>query len=304
MAKVRLGPDGVHIFDRNTGTNILLDEVTPIRSKWTQSPRQVSIALINSCDLECTHCYAPKLPARLNTELVKQWLVELDKVGCFGIGFGGGEPTLHPDILELCHFGMTETNLAITMTTHGHRLSGSVIETLKESVSFLRISMDGKYNTYEKIRGRSFSSLLRTLELINGMIPFGVNYVVNESTIAELPIAIKLAEKYQASEFLLLPEVAFGRGKAVEKRTLKQLSDWLKTYSGDVQLSISSSHAELAHTQAPLPNEIEELAYAHIDANGILKRCSFDTFGEVIGREGVMHAFGKLIQGKSYEIME
>jgi MoaA/NifB/PqqE/SkfB family radical SAM enzyme len=69
-------------------------------------------------------------------------MLELDEVGCLGIGFGGGEPTLHPNIEELCHFGKTETNLAITMTSHGHRLSEPLIENLKESVNFLRISMD------------------------------------------------------------------------------------------------------------------------------------------------------------------
>lgn len=298
MAKIRLGPDGVHLFDRNSGTNILLDEVIPPRNHWTKSPRQVSIALTNSCDLECTHCYAPKQPARLNLELIKEWMLELDKVGCLGIGFGGGEPTLYPHIEELCRFGTTETNLAITMTTHGHRLDNSLIDSLKESLNFLRISMDGVYNTYEKIRGQPFSSLLETLGSISKEIPFGINYVVNDATITELPIAIKLAEQYQASELLLLPEVAHGRGEAVEQNTLKQLSDWIKAYSGDIQLSISSAHRELAHGQAPLPNETEYMAYAHIDANGILKHCSFDTVGEVIDGQGVMHAFGRLIQGE------
>jgi hypothetical protein len=119
-----------------------------------------------------------------------------------------------------------------------------------------------------------------------------------------LSVAINIAEKYQASEFLLLPEVAHGRGKAIEQRTLERLSHWLKKYRGDIQLSISSAHGELAHTLSPLTNEIEELAYVHIDANGILKLSSFDTVGEMIDGKGVMHAFGRLIQGKIHENME
>jgi len=168
MQKIRLGPDGIHMFDRDSGANVLLEEVIPPRDRWTSSPRQVSIALTNACDLECTHCYAPKKPARLSFESVKQWMIELDAAGCFGIGFGGGEPTLYPEIEELCHFGSTNTNLAITMTSHGHRLNEHTVDAFKSSVNFLRISMDGVHDTYEKIRGRSFPSLLEKLDLIKG----------------------------------------------------------------------------------------------------------------------------------------
>lgn len=299
MSKIRLGPDGIHIFDRDSGTNLLLEEAIPPKYRWTSSPRQVSIALTNACDLECTHCYASKKPARLDFESVKQWMLELDSIGCFGVGFGGGEPLLYPKIEELCHFGSTNTNLAITMTSHGHRLSDPLVDALKSSVNFLRISMDGVYDTYEKIRGRPYASLLERLDLISGQIPYGINYVVNEATIVDLPRAVAIAEKYQASEFLLLPEEAYGRGNAIKQRTLKQLSDWISSYRGDLQLSISSAHHELAQSQSPLPNEAEEIAFAHIDANGVLKRCSFDKNGQIIDDKGVMYAFNNLISQRT-----
>ncbi|WP_444926941.1 radical SAM protein [Microbulbifer sp. TRSA002] len=296
MSKVRLGPDGAHIFDRDSGTNILLNEIIPPRDRWTFSPRQVSIALTNACDLECTHCYASKMPARLNFESVKQWMLELDSAGCFGVGFGGGEPMLYPKILELCQFGNSHTNLAITMTSHGHRLSVQMVEDLKSSVNFLRISMDGVHHTYEKIRGRSFLSLLEKLSLIKGEIPFGINYVVNEATISDLTRAAEIAEEFQAKELLLLPEVEYGRGNVATQQTLTKLSEWVDSYRGSLQLSISSAHSELARSQSPLPAEAEEIAFAHIDANGILKRCSFDSDGQIISDRGVMHAFNKLIE--------
>ncbi|MGK0173909.1 MAG: MoaA/NifB/PqqE/SkfB family radical SAM enzyme [Ulvibacter sp.] len=296
MSKVRFGPDGIHIFDRESGTNVLLNEVIPPENRWASSPRQVSIALTNACDLECTHCYASKMSARLDFEAVKQWMLELDSSGCFSVGFGGGEPTLYPKIQELCRFGHTNTNLAITMTTHGHRLNGQLIETLKSSVNFLRVSMDGVYETYEKIRRRSFSSLLEKLSLIKGEVPFGINYVVNEVTIADLTAAAKIAEEYQAAELLLLPEVAYGRGKTVMQQTLTQLSNWVDSYRGNLQLSISSEHSGLVKSQPPLPRETEEIAFAHIDASGVIKRCSFDISGQVIDDKGVLHAYSKLIK--------
>lgn len=296
MPKIRLGPDGVHIFNRESGVNVLLDDFIPPEETWTSSPRQVSIALTNACDLDCLHCYAPKRTARLKLAAVKQWMLELDEAGCFGIGFGGGEPTLYPNFLDICHFGKNETNLAVTMTTHGHGLTAPFVSSLEETVNFLRVSMDGVYETYEKLRGRSFLSLLERLDLLGGRIPFGVNYVVNEHTFSDLPKAVKIAERYQAAEFLILPEEGYGKGVAVRRQILSQLSDWILSYSGRVQLSISSKYQQLARLDPILPNEKEEISFAHISASGVLKRNSFEKQGQIIDGDGVMSAFDKLIK--------
>ncbi|MDP1255127.1 hypothetical protein Q6306_26160, partial [Klebsiella pneumoniae] len=45
VMKSRIGPNGVHFFDRNTGLNVLLDEFCPHQTVWSKSPRQVSVAL-------------------------------------------------------------------------------------------------------------------------------------------------------------------------------------------------------------------------------------------------------------------
>ncbi|EOX1770955.1 radical SAM protein, partial [Vibrio cholerae] len=152
--KVRKGPDGLHLFSRQSGINILLDSEIPPLNEWTNSPRQVSIALTNACNLRCSHCYAPKQKAILDKDKVIDWMLQLDDMGTLGIGFGGGEPTLHPNLIELCRFGLEKTNLAISLTTHGQTLTAKLVEDLKASVNFMRVSMDGTYNTYEAIRKR------------------------------------------------------------------------------------------------------------------------------------------------------
>ncbi|WP_199284170.1 radical SAM protein [Halomonas sp. A40-4] len=162
--KTRIGPDGVHLFDRFSGLNVLLDEWRPEEAVWSMSPRQVSIALTNVCDLHCEYCYAPKHKASLHTDQLLGWLKELDTEGCLGIGFGGGEPTLHPDFADICQRAAGETQLAVTFTTHGHRLTPQLVERLKGSIHFARISVDGVGRTYEEQRGKPFASLLRGME--------------------------------------------------------------------------------------------------------------------------------------------
>ena len=88
--KIRLSRRGVQWFDRVSGLNILLDEVSIPPERWSRAPRYVSIALTNACELRCAFCYAPKTPARLDASVVSGWIDELDLAGCLRVGFGGG----------------------------------------------------------------------------------------------------------------------------------------------------------------------------------------------------------------------
>src|SRR5689334_18091084 len=118
--KLHKGHLGSHLFDRASGLNILLDEATVGEDQWSVAPKYVSIALTNACELSCGYCYAPKTSARLAYDSIVNWAKELDSQGCFGVGFGGGEPTLYPQFVDLCREIHDCTELAVTFTTHGH----------------------------------------------------------------------------------------------------------------------------------------------------------------------------------------
>ena len=220
----------------------------------------------NACDLDCMHCYASKTKARLESQLVKRWMSELDEQDCFGVGFGGGEPTLHPDLVDICNYGQSETGLAITVTTHGHHLSDELLSQLAGSVNFIRVSMDGVDSTYESIRNRPFEHLLVILKKLGCFVPFGINYVVNHRTIDDIDKAVLFAEDLGAKDFLLLPEEAFGRGTRIDSESLERLKKWVASYNGNLRLSVSSSYEAEFPSALPLEKEPVEMAFSHIDA--------------------------------------
>lgn len=292
--KFRIGPNGVHLFDRLSGLNVLLDELRPKEAAWSTSPRQVSIALTNVCDLHCGYCYAPKHKASLRTGLVLGWLKDLDTEGCLGVGFGGGEPTLHPDFVDICKRVAGETQLAVTFTTHGHRLTSQLVERLKGSIHFARISVDGVGRTYEEQRGKQFASLLRGIESIATLSPFGINVVVNERTVAELDAISELAQKVGASELLLLPQQASTVVASIDEVVGRALQDWVCNYRGKVRLAVSEAGAAGLPTCDPLPGERGLQAYAHIDASGMLRASSYSPVSAKIGDAGVLSALKRL----------
>ncbi|WP_145620451.1 radical SAM protein [Nitrospirillum bahiense] len=292
--KLRISPNGVHLFDRLSGLNMLLDELHPESKAWSTSPRQISIALTNVCDLHCGYCYAPKRKASLRTEQVLSWLKELDAEGCIGIGFGGGEPTLHPDFVNICKRAAGETELAVTFTTHGHRLTPQLVERLKGSIHFARISVDGVGRTYEEQRGKQFSSLLQGIESIANLSPFGINVVVNERTVAELDAISDLAQMGGASELLLLPQQATSAVESIDETVGQALRDWVSNYRGKVRLAVSEAGASELPTCDPFPEERGLRAYAHIDASGVLRASSYSPAGAKIGDAGVLSALERL----------
>jgi sulfatase maturation enzyme AslB (radical SAM superfamily) len=301
--KIRVGPEGIHLFNRRTGINILLDEIKLPSKFWATAPRQVSVALTNLCDLNCPHCYAPKNTLTIKLDRLVKWLVDLDMNGCIGVGFGGGEPTLYPQLVELCSFVSKETNLAVTITTHAHRLSDKLLSDLKNNVNFIRVSMDGIGHTYEAIRHCSFDKLLERLMAIRNVVRFGINYVVNSRTIGDLSQAIQLASSLGASEFLLLPEELVGMGTGIDSESLKTLRKWVSQYRSNVPLEISEGHAEGFPICNLFEAETDLAAFAHIDAAGILKRTSYDISGIPIYEKGVMEALNKL-KVMNKEVME
>lgn len=292
--KYRIGPNGVHLFDRMSGLNILLEEVPVEEAIWSIAPRQVSIALTNICDLHCAYCYAPKQKASLHATQVLDWLKELDTEGCLGVGFGGGEPTLHPDFVDICKRVAGETQLAVTFTTHGHRLTPQLVERLKGSIHFARISVDGVGSTYEEQRGKQFASLLRGMDTLATLSLFGINVVVNERTVTELDAISELAQKVGASELLLLPQQATTTVASIDGVIGRALQNWVFNYRGKVRLAVSEAGASGLPTCDPLPYERGLHSYAHIDASGLLRPSSYSPIGEKIGSEGVLSALDQL----------
>lgn len=292
--KLRGSPAGLHLFNQVTGLNVLLDEVSVPNCLYSRAPRQVSVALTNRCDLACAYCYAPKSRARLQLDVVKRWLTELDSNGTLGVGFGGGEPTLYPGFDKLCQYLARETQLAVSFTTHGHHIDRVLAERLYGSINFVRVSMDGVGVTYEAMRRRPFGELLTRLENVRWLSPFGINVVINERTLPELDEVAIVAADVGACELLLLPQVHLSGVVALPSATLLGLRRWVDSYSGPLSLCMSQLSAEGFPTHDPLAREDGLLAYAHIDAQGVLKPTSYSDSGVHLSDGNVLQALDQL----------
>ena len=281
--KVRLCEAGVHLFDRVSGLNVLLDEVEVPAGQFSRAPRYLSVALTNACELRCAFCYAPKYAAALDMDRVAAWAVELDGAGCLGIGFGGGEPTAYRWFAQLCAQIAESTSMAVTFTTHGHRLTPALADALRGSVHFARLSVDGVGATYERLRGRPFAAVSSAAALLRSVAPIGINVVVNADTIGELDDLAEFAADVGASELLLLPEQPTATRPGVSDADAERLARWIETARTQVRLAISRSGLEASvPTVEVIPGERPLDAHMHVDATGVLRPHAYASTGTPI----------------------
>jgi MoaA/NifB/PqqE/SkfB family radical SAM enzyme len=270
--KVRFSEAGVHLFERKSGLNVLFDEVDVPPAQFSEGPRYLSVALTNACELRCAYCYAPKLVAALDIERVLTWAIELDRAGCLGIGFGGGEPTAYPGFGRLCAEITRSTSMAVTFTTHGHRLTPRLADALRGAVHFVRLSVDGVGATYERLRGRPFSRVRDAAAMLSSVAPFGINAVVNAETVGELDELADFAVNVGASELLLLPEQPTATTPGIAAADKERLIDWVRAARPSVRLAISRCGIDsLVPAAEPIPGEHPLDAHLHVDATGVLR---------------------------------
>ncbi|OQR64819.1 hypothetical protein B6E66_07640 [Streptomyces maremycinicus] len=296
--KIRLSAAGVHLFDRDSGMNVLLDEVPVPVEQFSRAPRYLSIALTNACELRCAYCYAPKHAAALDRERVVAWAAELDAAGCLGVGFGGGEPTAYRRFAQLCSDIAQSTSMAVTFTTHGHRLTPELVESLRGAVHFVRLSVDGVAATYERLRGRPFAAVVQAAGLLGSLAPFGINAVINADTVGELDDLAEFADEVGASELLLLPEQPTAVTPGISDADAQRLVEWTAAARNGVQLAISRTGLEATlPTADAVPGERPLDAHMHVDATGVLRPHAYAPTGLSVG-DSIMEAVQALREAR------
>ena len=227
MVKRRYTMQGVHLFDRESGINVLLEETKCPRSRLSIAPANVSIALWNRCNRNCIHCFAPKNEAELGFEEICRWLDELDANDCLGVGFGGGEPLLYPRIADLCRYVHDNTRMACTLTSNGDLIDDSSLEWLCGRVNFVRISTNGVDIDFGKI-----TKLTSRLQV-------GINYLLNENTFQSLPQKIDECKNVGIREMLLLPQIKTARCRGVDDEFISRVDAWLLERKTNLRITMS-----------------------------------------------------------------
>jgi len=157
--------------------------------------RFLEIEITGRCYYRCQHCYGsfPK-QGELPKNKVMQLIDEAhDYFDC--IIFSGGEPFLHPDLIELTQYAK---DFVVFITTAGYSISNEQIEGLNSNV-VLVFGLDGIGEVHDRYRGRAgaYQDLLQSLELTR-KLPKEIIITLWKGVLPQIEEIIELAEKYNA----------------------------------------------------------------------------------------------------------
>jgi Fe-coproporphyrin III synthase len=179
------------------------------------------------CNLKCVHCYARSEDICYDNELNRdQALAMMDDLADFGVPvllFSGGEPLVHPRLVEYAQYAVSKGMRAV-ISTNGTLITKEKAQILKDiGLSYVGISLDGLEPTHDLFRGvpGSFKRAMAAIEHCQAAgIKVGLRFTINKRNVQDIPGIFDLLEEKNIPRACFYHLVYSGRGSEIAKEDL------------------------------------------------------------------------------------
>ena len=118
--------------------------IQPLVRIFDRKPWAAHLYVTEQCNLDCHYCneYDNSIPHPAKADL-KRWMNKIRELGVARLGFQGGEPLKHPDIVELVRHAKALGFYKLSLATNGFLLTRDLLRDLEEAgLDTLHISVD------------------------------------------------------------------------------------------------------------------------------------------------------------------
>jgi len=201
-----------------------LPSISPLlyegRSKYLSLDKinELWFHITNRCNLSCSHCLfscSPKDKIELDAGKIVKIAKEAHSLGCNIFVLTGGEPFVHPEIDTIIDSILEFNDAHLCILTNGMNLVKALRPQWINSERFhLQISVDGKEDRHDKIRGKgTFAHLIKNLKwLKEKSLPFTISMCVTKENAGDMPYMIELASDVGAMNVHFMWYFIRGRG--------------------------------------------------------------------------------------------
>jgi len=188
------------------------------------APEALHLSLTDRCDQRCAGCFFShqdqKMPSRLMDEAVFQRvLAEAVEHRVFQIALGGGEPLLHPRLVEMVR-AIRQAGILPSLTSNGNPLTEKLAQDLKQAgLGQFQISLNGLREAIHRQTRPNHARALAAIQVCRQTgLRWGLNVLVTRQNLTELEPLFKFAQTQGAwSVNLLRPKPALQGGDWLEK---------------------------------------------------------------------------------------
>lgn len=156
-----------------------------LKRAFDQEPIACHLYVTDQCNLDCHYCteYDNSVPHPSLKDL-KRRIRKIKDLGCIRVGLQGGEPLLHPDIVEVVRY-CKRMGLWTSLSTNGFKLTPELVQALEKArLDALQVSVD-RMTPIPSTR-KALKTLVPKLEYLkHSNIPFHITGVLFNETLAE-----------------------------------------------------------------------------------------------------------------------
>ncbi|MCO5171908.1 MAG: radical SAM protein [Planctomycetes bacterium] len=180
------------------------------------APLTVYLGATQGCNLACTHCSSDSGPGplgALDAALMRRLFRELVDLGCMQVHVSGGEPLLHPALLEALDDAFA-LGLNVLLTTNGTLVDDALADALAaRPFRCLSVSLDGPDTaSHDLVRGPgAFGRALAGLTRLAARRPVGVTATYTPALRGRLGDLVRRCEAAGAASLTLRPALPAGR---------------------------------------------------------------------------------------------
>lgn len=235
----------------------------PLRS--LAAPETIHFSVTGRCDQVCAGCFYSARPGsdvaaeHASLSLFEKVVHEASQAKVFQIALGGGEPLLHPRLVDMARLARAQ-GIVPNLTTNGNRLDREMAEALKEAgLGQAQISLNGATEATNGATRPNFAAAKRAIEACRSAgLRFGINFLITRSNLSELWPVIELGRRLGAASVnLLRPKPPTAEGDWLERESPGAV-DYRAVQTILRQLRVSSSQSQVPSSQPETRNSKPE----------------------------------------------
>ncbi|MDB4330123.1 radical SAM protein [bacterium] len=207
------------LFNKGSGSKIVLnfEQEEMVKEDYkAEHPELIDLKITDYCPIGCTYCYQDSTTKGAHAPLKAiRGLLPWTNEGLFEIAIGGGEPTMHPEFVDILKT-IKENNIIANFTTKNKDWFSNIefACSVLDNVGAFAYSIDTAYEA-EKVL-KKYESLCDLLENYKYQGKINFQYIPEGNDLGELERIIKVLEEIGFNNSLtLLGYKTTGRGGSI-----------------------------------------------------------------------------------------
>jgi len=180
----------------------------------TRFPRRLYFQITRNCNLNCPACFikASNSGKHVPKEYIYQLADFMGKNGLMEVRLTGGEPTTHPEIINIIR-KFQENNVYVSLATNGVFNKKTLVELSEQENIWIICSIDGNRETHNRYRPDTFDKIISNMLFLKSKNPklrIRINTILtkeNKNQIQDLAEICKLLEAESITLIPLRPQV-------------------------------------------------------------------------------------------------